>query len=357
LTAPLATPLATSVQTGAGTWATVPMGDLAQPLNTFWQLLLRRSGSATWSDDVQATATATNGGLVLAPAGRSLLVGVRPSNQLTFSPLISTGDAGRSWSDGLIDSGLAARPEALALGPDGGTLAVVGNHRSTEVLAGAGTLSSWQTLVSVRELDASPSARGCRPTEVTAVGYASNGAVLGTSCSRAGGPGIFVRTGTTWRLTGPRLPAATEEAEVLGLVPGGGDLVAVVGLSGPKSRALMAAWTTDGNNWHAGAPLPLADGDRLASFGEAAGTAIFALISRPGSAPELEVARGPGGQNWRPLPSPPVGTATVAFGPGPTIDALAVDRTVLTVWALAASSHRWQRAQVVHVAIQFGSSS
>ncbi len=88
------TPLATSVQTSAGTWATVPMGNLQQPLNTFWQLFFRAPGAASWSNKVEAAATATNGGLVLASAeGRSVIVGIRPSARLTFSHLITTSDA------------------------------------------------------------------------------------------------------------------------------------------------------------------------------------------------------------------------------------------------------------------------
>ena len=108
------TPLATSVQTSDGTWATIPMGRLDEPLNTFWQLFYRPDGSVPWSNRVEATATATNGGLVLASAGPSLLVGVRPSVDLTFTPLISTSNGGRSWSDGLVAKELAARPDALA---------------------------------------------------------------------------------------------------------------------------------------------------------------------------------------------------------------------------------------------------
>lgn len=144
----LPTPLATSVEAGGGTWATVPMGKLTQPLNTFWQLFYRSNGSSSWSDKVQATAVATNGGLVLAAARKSLSVGVRPSNDLTFSPIISTVDSGRSWSNGLLTQGLAAHPEALATGPGGTALAIVDGRRGGEVLNSTQGLSSWQPLVS-----------------------------------------------------------------------------------------------------------------------------------------------------------------------------------------------------------------
>ena len=135
---PLPTPLATSVHASGGTWATVPMGDLGQPLNTFWQLLFRPDGSASWSDRVEATAVATNGGLVLAGGGQALVVGVRPSNLLTFSPLIATTNAGRSWSNGLLSQGLAPRPAALATGP-AQTLAIVEGRGGTKVVRATGT--------------------------------------------------------------------------------------------------------------------------------------------------------------------------------------------------------------------------
>src|SRR5580692_4205393 len=79
--------VASSIETAQGTWATVPVGRLSDPLNTFWQLLFKASDSKTWSNDVERTAVATNGGILLAGTSTGQLVaGVRPSNLLTFSP-------------------------------------------------------------------------------------------------------------------------------------------------------------------------------------------------------------------------------------------------------------------------------
>ena len=144
----LATPLATSLPTSAGTWVSVPMGHLEQPLNTFWQLLFRPAGGGPWSNHVQATAVATNGGLVLAsPHGTALIVGVRPSNLLTFSPLIYSVTPGRSWFSGLLPDGLAARPDALAADSPSHMLALVNAHAGAQVLTSTGGLSTWRTSV------------------------------------------------------------------------------------------------------------------------------------------------------------------------------------------------------------------
>jgi hypothetical protein len=333
------------------------MGDLDQPLNTFWQLFFRPKGSGSWSDQVQATAVATNGGLVLAPGNGSLLVGIRPTNMLTFSPLISTANAGRTWSNGLITEGLASRPDALATEPSGEALAVVNTPRGTEVLDSTGNLSSWRALVTKASLSSSPSSRACGAGTVTAVGYVSATAVLGTDCSRRGAIGLLVRSGDGWQLVGLKLPAPADRAQVLGLVRTGHELAALVGLTGPGGTVLMVAWTKNAKTWSAPATLRLGGGADLASFGAGVGRGIFVLVKQAHGKDELAVDQGPGGAGWRQVTSPPPHTATVAVGPGPNIDALVTTRTVLTVWALNGSSTTWRKGQVLHVPIQFGSSS
>jgi hypothetical protein len=362
----LATPLATSVQAGRGTWATVPMGNLGQPLNTFWQLFYRADGSTSWSDKVQATAVATNGGLVLATGGASLSVGIRPSHLLTFSPIISTVDSGRSWSNGLLTEGLAAHPEALATGPGGAALAIVDSRRGTEVLKSSHGLSSWQPLVSTDALSSSPSARACGLRALTAVGYASNTVVVGGSCDRAGETGIFVQQGTAWHSTGPVLPSRLESAqttgtEVLGLLPlhPGAGLGALLAVSDANGIFLVASWTRNGTTWRASKPLRLAGGEQLASFGADDNNGAFALVALPDGRKQLAVADtgSSGSSAWHELSAPPPGTQTVAFGPGRNAAALAVSSTVLSVWALSPGWMKWQKDQVMNVPVQLGSSS
>jgi hypothetical protein len=337
------------------------MGNLAQPVNTFWQLFFRRDGSRTWSNKVQATATATNGGLVLAPAGQSLLVGVRPSQLLTFAPLISTADAGRSWSTGLISQGLASRPSALAMATGGQVLALVNASDGPEALGNTGGLSSWRALVTSKALAASSSGLVCDPGSLTAVGYDQTSPVVGTSCRRPAVVGIFVGRDATWQITGPKLPPGSGEAEVLGLFPTEDRLGALIGLSagragGSGRTSLLAAWEGIGRPWASSAPLPLAKGDRLVSYGATPDGRLFVLVARPGSEDELSMV-APTSRAWQRLPPPPAGTATVALGPGSAVDALATTSTVLTVWQLATNVGTWAKSQVLHVAIQYGSSS
>lgn len=350
------TPLATSVETATGTWATVPMGRLDEPLNTFWQLLFRPAGAASWSNQVEATATATNGGLVLSPGGGSLIVGVLPSVDLTFTPLVATADPGRSWSTGLITAGLAARPDALAGAGGGRALALVHERDGARVLVTAGGLSTWRTLVSQKAISATGAGRSCALGALTAVGYLGGRALIGGSCGRPGVVGLFAQQSNAWRLVGPALPRslAGSGVEVLALATTGRETSALLALVNGSETSLVAAWGAGNGRWSASAPFRLSPGQQVASFGAAGRTGLFVLLQEASGHATLMVGQRSTG--WQELPSPPPGTATVAFG-GATVDALSVDSTVLTIWSLNPSSSRWAVRQVMHVPVQFGSSS
>ncbi len=351
-------PLATSVDAAGGTWATLPMGHLDDPLNTFWQLFYRPAGGTAWSDRVEATATATNGGLVLAPAsGRSLLVGIRPSNLLHFSPLIQTED-GRTWSNGLTGA-LVARPDALAVATDGQSLALVAAGGTTQVLTSRGDLSSWPELTALPALAAAPAARPCAPASLGAVGFAGPTPVVGAACTRPGVVGLFTDSSGSWQQADVPLPSSLADGmvEVLGLQSANGALSALLAVVSKTGTAIVAAGSADnGSTWAVSAALPLQPGETLSSFGTAAGDGVFVLVSGAQGSERLEVLDGPG-SSWQELPPPPPGTATVAFGPSTSVQALVANQAVLTVWTLEAPSGPWTRGQVVDVPIQYGSSS
>jgi hypothetical protein len=331
------------------------MGHLDQPLNTFWQLFFRPAGGASWSNQVQATAAATNGGLILASSpGRALLVGVRPSNLLTFSPLISTSDGGRTWSTGLLADGLAARPNALAADSASQALALVNGGSGPQVLASSDGLSTWRASITARALASTAPGRACGLGSITAVALLAGRALVGGSCSRPGVVGIFLERAASWHLVEGVLPGSLDNArvEVLALQARGNGVCALLGVSGPSGIELLVAWLDA--RWSSSQPLRVSASERVSSFGPAAGDGMFVLLTASSGAQRLAIASGPSA-GWRALPPPPAGTATVVFGPA-SVDALAVNDTVLTVWALPARVRAWVRRQVIEVPIEFGSS-
>ncbi len=136
--------------------------------------------------------------------------------------------------------------------------------------------------------------------------------------------------------------------------------------AGGTETSLVAAWAGSDENgkvkWRTSGPLGLGHGGRLVSFGATSeeGDGIFALVAGADGHTKLAVAsssRPSSRPGWEDLPAPPLTTATVAFLPGGTVDALAVRNVVLTVWALSPGSSAWVKSQVLNVPVQFGSSS
>ena len=306
--APAATaPLATSMTTAAGqAWAIIAMGGSAANEDLFWELITRPAGSTRWTL-VTPPGVADNGGLVAAGSSGPLTVGFEPSQDLTFSPLASTGDDGSTWGAGLLNAPLASVPDAVAA--DGaGLLALLHDGAIDQVTAGqpaAGQApavpGNWTTLAAPGAIAASPAGRRCQVTGLVAVAYTPSGTPLAAaSCARAGSTGIFARVAGTWQASGPAAP--------------GGQPLRVIRLT----------------------QTPAGDTALLQ-----AGTSGAASLSAA----------------WRELPAPPRGTAALAASPDGAYDALVVSAATLTIDQVAAGGSAWRAEQVIKVPIQYGSSS
>ena len=299
---------------------------------------------------------ADNGGLVAASGagGTSLVVGFRPSQGLTFSPLATSSDTGKTWTPGLLDAGLADVPDAMAVAPSGQTLALLGDGSiEAAATAGAATAGQWSRLATLSALAASAPGRGCGLVAVNAVSFGPNNVPMAAgSCVRRGVAGVFADTGGAWQAAGPVLPAGFggDQVQVLGLartvLANTGSGTAALLAAG---TSLLAAWSAGGRWTVSGSLAPVAAGSvRAAGFG--ADGSVWVL---PGGG-RAEAISGPGG-SWQALPALPAGTATLAPGLGSgSYDALAVAGSKLTVWQLAAGA--WTKVQVINVPIEYGSS-
>ena len=356
---------------GAGaTWATVPMG-AASGADLFWQLFVRPAGGSRWSLQTPPDI-ATNGAIVLAtPAvggsggtgAKTLVAGVRPSLNLSFSPITRTSDLGQSWAAQPPQSGLADVPDALAAAPgasDGSGIRLIALGRDGTVSVTTGTGGNWRPLMTERALAASPAGRECGLTGLTAVAYSPGGTPLPAgTCGRDGRVGVFSETGGTWQLAGPALtPSAGAPAslggprvQVLRLSRVGGQDVALLAAGTAPSISLLAAWTGDGGAHWRLSPVLRTGGTAAisASFG-GGGMGVVLAGNR------AETISGPG-SSWRRLPALPAGrTVTLALPGAGSTEALAADAGTLTSWQLAGNQGAWVKTQTIKVPIQYGSS-
>ena len=344
-------PLSTSLVTAQGTWAVAVLGGTAGSDNAFWQLFVRPAGVAAWSLATPA-GVASNGGLVAAGTAASVLVGVRPSQNLAFSPLAASTDAGQHWAPGLLDADLADGPDALAAAPSGPELALLQNGDIEQApTASAAAAGQWSSLTTRSALAASAPGRSCGLVTVEDVSFGPDKTPMAAgSCVRRGVAGVFTETAGSWRSAGLALPAefGGDQVQVLGLAStvlagtGGGNAALVL-----AGNSLLAAWS-NGTRWTVSEPVA-ADQVRASGFGT--GGSAWLLLSGG----RAETISGPGGA-WQALPAVPAGTATLAPGSGPgSYEALAASGPKLTVWRLAQGA--WAKAQLINVPVEYGSSS
>ena len=361
-------PLSTSLVTAQGTWAITVMGGPAGSggsaassgsggsENDFWQLFVRPAGTSSWSL-VTPQGVADNGGLVAAGGNTSLVVGFRPSQSLSFSPLATSTDAGRNWAPGLLDARLADTPGAIAVDPSGRILALRQDGSvAAAATAGAAAAGQWSPLTTRNALAASALGRECGLQGLSALSFGRNGTPMAAgSCARPGVAGVFTDTGGMWRSAGLVVPAefGGDQVQVLGLASLTGGNVALV----RAGNSALAAWS-DGTRWTVSAPVTGIGSAAVLASGSGPGGSAWLLLSGG----RAETISGPGG-SWRALPPVPAGTmtlaprrtATLTPGPGGSYDALAVSGSTLTVWRLTTTA--WVKVQLINVPIEYGSSS
>jgi hypothetical protein len=349
-TGPGASSMATSIAGSLDSWAIVPMA--ASP--AFWQVFARAANSAAWKL-VTPPGVAINGGIVASADGASALtVAVRPSDDLTFSPLAATANGGASWSSGgPIDAAVAASPGAL--GAAGNRLVALLSDGTIETSSDAGT--TWSVTARPGAIAASPAARGCGgAVRVTSVSFGATGTdvLAGGTCGTGRTTALFSYSpGTGWqRVSLPVSGRLVRFAAGTALVQAKAGLIALFdgGYGWYAYAPLAATPQAVPAGWHASAALP-APGPVTASGALALG-GDWVLLSGGRAA----TISGPG-QQWTPLPPVPAKTAVLASGPDEAVDALSVSGATLTVWRLATAATVWSKVQTIKVPIQYGSSS
>jgi hypothetical protein len=347
-----AIPLTSSSVIGTTTWATLAVGHLDDPLNTFWQLLTLNG--AHWSL-ATPPGVASNGGLVAAAVPTSVLAGFGPSQDLQFSPLALTADQGSSWQAGVLPTGVSLVPDALAQGAGGEALALLSTAGGKVVAGNTGNLSTWTAVVTASALRRQSGLADCHLRSLTAVAVDAHGSTLvGGWCARGGRAGLFTPSSDGWMSAGPGLPASSGPTEVVRLDQTVAGTAALVSAGGGTTTRLFAMWSTNGlGPWTVSAGLPL-DGASLLSTG-VTGAGGFVVSTRRGSAAPSASTVGPTESPWKSLPPLPSGTTSVTAGPGGSYDALVPVQSTLSVYGLGTSG--WSRVQTLRVPVQYGSSS
>jgi hypothetical protein len=348
-------PLESTWTTSQGSWAVVAMGHFDQANNTFWQLWFRPAGTSRWTL-VTPPGVATNGGLSADPEPTvAVTVGVEPSQELTYSPVAQTTDAGKTWAPGVLPAGLLPVPDAVTTEPGGTVLALVQRDGAT-LLRDSGSLTRWTTVTTASSLGATAAGRACGVVGLRAIGGGTGTPELAAACSKPGVVGIFSLQGGSWVLTGPRLTgiSAHRTADVLRLDSGSSGTVALIEVGSGRAATLLGAWRSPSSGgWSVSAPVRLRGQVLSTGFGGA--QAIVVVTGRSRRAEGVLAVAGPGSA-WSRLRDPPAATAAVVDATG-TFDALAVSRSTLVDWRLDAATGDWKPGTPITAPIDYGSST
>jgi hypothetical protein len=354
--ATITVPITSTLSTGTDTWVVAAMGHLDQPIETFWQMFVTPGRTRRWAV-VTPPGVADNGGLVMtAPTPSSLVAGFRPSQELAFSPLATSGHPGLWAVAGPVTGGgLADVPDALSVDRAGGAVALgLGSSGDSQVLVGDRALSGWTRIASLDALAADRALGSCDLTELTAVAATDAGDYVGGTCTAAGVAGIVRRVGGHLTLAGPASPGwVSDQVEVIRLTAETGRLAALLRLTDGTRVTYAAAWTHPGSRDWSISPELVRSGN-LVSTGVTATGGFVVETAAAGAAP-LAADVSPGARGWTVLPALPAGTVAVAVsGAGP--DALVLGTDTFADYQLGAGD-RWVRAEHFGVSIPYGSSS
>ncbi len=359
-------PLPQAFSGPAGTWATLAMGQLGNPVDTFWQLF-DRTGSCTagagcppGGEWVLATppGVATNGGLITAPnPDGALFVGFGTSLDLHFSPVTETSDRASTWSTGVLPGSLAQGPDALAASGPTSRLAVL-TGGGGEVVSSTGDLDTWTTVVTERALATATRSTGCALTALTGVALAGPGPgypeqrYAGGACATGTAVPIYRLEGAAGRPVGPHLPARDVPVRVERLVDTAGVLTALVGSgTGPTARLVLVSGPDGAAPWSISASLATGGHSVVSTSLTPTGGMVVVLAGGRGAATASVTSPG---SVWRTLPRLPWSTGLVVAEPGGQFEALSSSGSTLDVDALVGG--RWLHRASVDVPIQYGSS-
>jgi hypothetical protein len=352
-------PLVSAVSTSTDSWITLPMGDLSDPNNTFWELFHTVPGASRWSL-ATPQGVADNGGLVESASAGAALVGVLPSQLLRFSPLAESANGGSSWVPAFLPGALSPVPDALA--NDAASPVAIALVNGGRALSGPIGPSSWSPLVTAAALSrVSP---GCSVLGLDGVTLLPSGApLIATGCRRDGRVGLFTRTTAAWRSVGLTLGGPLREAATTVLrVQSTAETTTVLALASLGGRrALEALWQSGSAPWTVARPLALDSGASVRSTAvNAAGDVAVLLAGAGGTREAVDVA--PAG-TWDQLPRLPAKTAGVALpagalpSGGQDIEVFTVAGESLHVFSLTPSGEAWTKFQSSHIPLAYGSSS
>lgn len=226
-----------SVTTASGTFATLAMGHLSDPLNTYWQIFDEPLTSKSFTDETVALAVGTNGGILLgANAATTFEVATRPSVKLTFTPVLeNNGKSASSWTP---VAPLSKTTTAFSQ-HNGASVAILGLSSDATLVESPSLGANWRALVTLRAIQQSATFARCEPSAMTAATFDSAGdPVIGVACAKSSVLGLYKLVGGSWHQLSSSTTMSPGMTSVLYLTSNHGTAVGIVCVTSNGSEHL-----------------------------------------------------------------------------------------------------------------------
>lgn len=239
-------------------------------------LLASADGFRTFTN-ATPPAVPTDGGFALAVDGGQLVVGVRPTGDLTTSPFLVGDGTREGWTAGELPGAIDAWPHTVAL--QGGTIrALIGTGSASRLVESTDAGLSWTVVAAADRLD--PSGL----LSLTGVGWtgADRGWLSGVA---AGGHPVLYASdpgSTQWHpvALASGSPAATETSASLPCGVGESLTTLLLTRGAGAARAVVERSSDGGTHWTAGAPEALPAGDPAWTCGQGQ---VWLAVPGPGA--------------------------------------------------------------------------
>ena len=347
-----APPLAGGINDSGTSMSIVPMGNLNDPENTFFQTFTSRSDSS-WSLSTPP-GIATNGGVTLSSPSNGAIA-VLPYYALHLSALSRLVD-GVSSQDGEALTSLLKAPSAIAKSPRSGALFVV--TKNGAVLEQMGSTKPFTTVTSLSALKKTSAGKRCGVQAITGIAIQSDESLaLGVRCAASGTTGVLIRSGSTW--TGS-LTSKVGPCSVVRIDPSGAGVVALVRTGGMK--AALRSIYVKGSSVLLSAPLPFMYSTlRSTAVSNEIGGVRSDIVALAGTKHVAAAIMTPGKKikavsSVLPLSTRAVVSQGTTMLTSASLRAFEISRGKATIQGLSASG-TWKTLSVVSVTIPYGSST
>jgi hypothetical protein len=344
--------IATTTSPGAA--AVIELGKMGEPKTVFWQLLIRKPGSTQWAPSDTTMGVAVNVGLSLSgnnPPGE-IGVGIEATNLLAYSPILTSPlkqTKALSWSHVLAPGRLKS---GLTVNATYGAKQVALVQKNHTQYVDLFSTSTSRPIVAATTKELSSKHPQCALTNLSALDVVTNTIVIGGSCTHGHNVALFALHDGNISTVSQSLPAECTATPNTVVSLSSADTNGRVGILTPSALCIGTFSTGMTKVVLYGSPLEK-KGLQVQSLSDLSTTPAVIYAANGVAKTQAAILPANHQTRWQLLPSLPAYTQTVAQGNNGSVEAIAGQKTAVSVYLLT-QANAWKKIQNIHFHLAYG---